>query len=644
MPENAEPGTHPRRVWGWSAVFLAAFLLWVFNHPMLSIDNHDARIYSILALHWLTPDAYARDPFFLFGSQDSYSLFSPLYGLLIRDLGLTVAASTVLLAGGVLWCVAAMAVASGLGLSRWIAAMAVLAAAVLSINYSPNGQTFLLNEGFATARSIAFPLGALALAACLHERVWLSALLAIAASLIHPLIGIWALAVVLIWRLSARQIGVLLGIAILLLLGLMLSEVGPFARFDAEWEQVLRTHTWDVFVAEPSTMRWRAYMLLLLALFAASLHAGAGAAGRLYRRALLVAAVALLTAVFASLAWPSKIVIQAQVWRGMWLAAYLLPFALCHLLMRSLTALKPTNGGWPWGWVALLAVLFMLRDAFVHVLLAWCLMTLFRRSPCGNRLHGLEARLQRLVAARWMPLLAIGLCVVALPNLWAELSLLGGAVSLAFPLPPQLIGLVFYGGAGFGFALLGWALVRYGQRPIAVCGLLFALGLAFSHWDMRNERDRQWEADAAFGRNDRVSELVKPGEVVLWDERLPLNAWYELRTAHYASPAQAIGIVFSREKTFELLARVGRIRAAYAHERGLRAAAQGELHAFAFNAPNGSGIPVLCQDPELDWIIVASSGAAVLPGGVAIPYPSRGPDGSLHLFRCEGFRGQASLS
>lgn len=640
MPEHAEfRGPARPRVKFWLAVFLAAFLLWVLNHPMLSIDNHDARIYSILALHWLTPDAYARDPFFLFGSQDSYSLFSPIYGLLIREFGLTIAAGLILLTGGLLWCLAALFMAKGLALSRWTAAIAVLASAVLSINYSPNGQTFVLNEGFATARSIAFPLGALALAACLRGRLLPAGLFAASASLIHPLIGIWALGGVLVWHLSARQITALLGAAILLLLALMLAEVGPFARFDTEWEHLLRTHTWDVFVAEPSQMRWHDYLLMVLALYAASLHAGAAMAGRLYRRALLIAVMALLAAMFASLAWPSRIVIQAQLWRGMWLAAYLMPFALCHLLMLSMAFLRPVDGKWPWASIAFLTVLFMLRDAFLYVLLFWCLSLLFlRHSSGGNYLYRFFQRVQAFTAMPWMPFLATGLLVVALPNFWAELGLLGGVSVLELPIPLQLFGLIFYGGAGFGFALMAWLLVRYGHKSAAAMLLLFLLVFAFGHWDMRNERDRQWEAYAAFGRNDVLTEHIKPGEVVLWDERLPLNAWYELRTAHYASPAQAIGIVFSREKTFELLTRVAHIRAAYAHEHGTIAISQVEPHAFAFRAPAGSGIPLLCQDPVLDWLVVPLSGAPVFPEVAVVPNPYRGPNGALYLYRCADFR------
>lgn len=629
-----------RRWRGALAIFLAAACLWVINHPLLSIDNHDARIYSILALHWLNPEAYARDPFFLFGSQDRYSLFSPLYGVLIREFGLTVAASIVVLTGAVLWCFSAMCLALRLGMVRWAAIMSVLMAAVLSINYSPNGMTFLLNEGFATARSIAFPLGALALAACLYGRVFVASILAVAASLLHPLIGIWVVAVVLLWRLSARQIAILTCIGLVGLLILMLSEFGPFLRFDAEWEQILRTHTLDVFVAEPSTMRWRDHVLQLLVLSVAALHVGDSAAGRLYRRVLLVAVAAMLAAMFASLVWPSQIVIQAQLWRGMWLAAYLMPFALCHLLSLMHEALHPPKGHLPWALIAVLTAIFMLKDWLIYVLLLWAAITLILRLRKGGPLElpALGNRWRKLEGAFWLPVVTLGLMLVALPNFWAELGLLEGTVATAFSWPPQLAGLLLHGGVGLGFLLVALGLARYGHYLMVSVGLASVLVVAFLHWDMRSARDRTWEEYAAFGRNDVMTELVKPGDVVLWDGRLPLHAWYELRTAHYASPVQAIGMVFSREKTFELLARVTRVREAYAYEHGKAPGATGSEHAFAFQSPNGTGIPLLCKDPALDWVVSLPEGAPVIPGGVAVRNPYRGPDSFMYLFRCSDFR------
>ena len=48
------------------SLVLSAMALWLFTHPYTGFDFHDTRIYTILALHWLAPDAYARDPFFMF--------------------------------------------------------------------------------------------------------------------------------------------------------------------------------------------------------------------------------------------------------------------------------------------------------------------------------------------------------------------------------------------------------------------------------------------------------------------------------------------------------------------------------------------------------------------------------------------------
>lgn len=621
------------------AVFLGAACLWVLNHPLLSIDNHDARIYSILALHWLTPEAYARDPFFMFGSQDSYSLFSPLYGYLIQRLGMTVAAAVVFLVGGLIWCCAAMALAWGLGLSRWVAAMSIFATVTLCLNYSPNGATFLLNEGFATARSIALPLSGLALAICLHRRTWVASLLAFAATLLHPLIGIWALAVTLLWPLSWRRRWLLCMLACTFLMGLMLAEIGPFARFDAEWGHLLRTHTWDVFVAEH--FRWREYGLQLLLLLVVGFHTRQTQAGHLYWLVALVGLTSLSFSIFASWLWPSMLVIQAQLWRGMWLAVYLMPFALCHLLMLLVPILRPVKGNTPWALMAVLAVVFMFKDQLLYMLLLWCAgILLVHWGVCTTCLLDARARIKALIASRWLPLLTMGLLFLAIPSVLVELDLLDGTVPVALSMPPQLAGLLLHGGAGLGFALLAWGIVRYGSRWGVSAGLALLLIMLFMHWDMRNARDRAWEQHAAFGRNDRMSALIKPGDVVLWDGRMPLQAWYELRTAHYASPIQAIGIVFSREKTYELLARVARVRAAYIHEQGEAVVSYDGLHAFAFWSPTGVGIPMLCQDSALDWVVTQPVGPPAISGAIAIPDDTGEAGAFFYLFRCSDYRAE----
>ena len=592
-----------------AAVFTTALVLWLFTHPLLSIDNHDARVYAILGLHHLNPDAYARDPFFLFGSQDSYSLFSYLYAPLIDKCGLTVAGALLQLVGGGLWCTASLLFAHVLlrrdGFPGWLWIMAGLAGAVMSANYSPNGHTFVVNESFATARSLAFPLGLMSIAYVLENRIFVAAVFALAATLVHPLLGIWPLVIILLAPLAWRWQLMALAAGSLLLSGLMLSELGSFVRFDPEWEAILRTYTHDVFVETLDQMRWREHLLQLGWLLSGAVIAGTHTAvGRWYRLVALVAMIGLLFAMLASYFWPSSIVVQAQLWRSMWLPAALMPFALCHLLGMLILRCNPPTDQLPWLVLLVICGVFMLyeHDGLLYLVLIFGIVAVLSKQHAMAavvnrwRAHGQHTKI-------WLPLLAGGLLFLLLPLYWGELTLLAGAINRDFPpYLAELIGFLVAGGLGAGFALLAWILSRYGRSRWCAGVLSLILVWSLLAWDQRSERDRTWESIAAFGRQDQLRELIRPGEVVLWDGRLPLNAWYELRTAHYASPAQAIGMVFSREKTFELLRRVAHIRAADEYEHGEKYAGDG--HPFRFRVPTGSGIVPLCGDEALDWVIV----------------------------------------
>ena len=78
------PPTDPAlRTFTWFAVFVAGFIL---IHPYAGIV-HDNVLYLAQALLRLNPDIYGDDAFFKWGSQDSYTLFSPMYAWLVVHLG-----------------------------------------------------------------------------------------------------------------------------------------------------------------------------------------------------------------------------------------------------------------------------------------------------------------------------------------------------------------------------------------------------------------------------------------------------------------------------------------------------------------------------------------------------------------------------
>jgi hypothetical protein len=113
-----------------------------------------------------------------------------------------------------------------------------------------------------------------------------------------------------------------------------------------------------------------------------------------------------------------------------------------------------------------------------------------------------------------------------------------------------------------------------------------------------------------------------------------------LRTAHYASPAQAIGMVFSREKALLLFERVARIRAAYAYEQGQQANAA-SYRAFDFAMPQGKGIFKLCEDPDLDWVIAQPGDTSIQKAGKAFQVKDgAGVERWMYLYRCSDFRPQ----
>lgn len=591
------------------SVFVTACLLWSFTHPLLSIDNHDARIYAALALQHLNPDAFTRDPFFMFGSQDSYSLFSYLYAPLIEAFGLTAAGAIILLVGGGLWCAAAILLSykllRAMPEGEWIWVMAALAVAALSPNYSPSGPTFYVNEGFATARSLAFPLGLIALAYSLSCRTVIAVCFALAAFLIHPLLGMWPLAVAFLARFQSRIQVTWIVVGVLVLGALMISGVSSFARFDSDWERILRSYTHDVFVAQPAQLRWPDHLFQVGLLFSVAFAVGRQTAtGRWYLLIGLVASSGFLVAMWASYFWPSRIVIQAQLWRSMWLAAALVPFALCHILALLIRMLQPPSGTLPWLLLAVLAGVFLLYENVGVLPLAIVLgVTCYVYAHQGVVGHKqASAWLNAIHTSHLLPWFSMGVMLAALPIYWPELALLGGESSR--PLPSQtaeLTGFFFMGGLGLGFASIAYLLTRYGTHWFYASILVAATTWSAFNWDQRSMRDREWESIAAWGRHDALSERIHPGDIVLWDGRFPLNAWYELRTGHYASTIQAIGMVFSREKTFELLRRAAHIRAAARQEGGKEAG----LSPFTFHVPTGKGIALLCSDPMLDWVIVS---------------------------------------
>lgn len=626
------------------ALLLLAAALWCLTHPYAGMFEHDGRVYTLLVWHWLSPEAYARDPFFLFGSQDRYSAFTPIYATLARSVGLSNAAWMVTALGGALWLSASALVARGLLEDRRLQAFAVLCCVMWSLNYSPNAGTFRLNEAFPTARIIAFPLGALALALAIGHRFRAAVAVAAAASALHPLVGIWPLAMIVAQRMPNRLV---ISAALLVagvLVAMNLTGVGALQRMDSAWESIIRSSSLDVFVGPPGIARLNETLAWLsLLLWAGRL--AAGPVRRWYQLGAVIGASGFLLAQFAAYFYPAVLLVQAQSWRAMWIVVFLGVFALAQVLGTA--------------WRGPYRIWWAIGGLLLAIASDWCGFMLFASCALFHpvlRAHAVAiGRQAHSQAGRFAPFLLAGLLLAVLPGYVVDLAILGGGLAQDVQTPvPVLDGLLLAG--GFGLGALLWAGLLTSGLPVRILLAGSALLMVFAalNWDQRLDKYRNWENLPLSSIEPPFGGAIRRGEVVLWPGSMPQRVWHELGTANYGSSDQVIGGVFSREKTFDMLRRRQRLAIAslaeswplsakdesillnrYRQRTGERLDEKGNLHE-SYKTPitlTGPGMLYMCQDPMLDRVVSEKP----LVQEVLVPILVQAPQ-RLWIYSCAALR------
>lgn len=629
----------------WPLIATMGLIVWLFSHPYVGIDIHDAKLYALLAARWLEPAAYALDPFFIFGSQDDFTLFSPVYGALIRWLGLDVAAQLIVIIGAILLSVAITLISGRLFRSYWSRILAVMLCAAASYAYSPTNFSFRVNEEFATARSIAVSLALLAIAFGIHGRRYASIGLGILATLTHPLMGIWALVVLFSGKLSDRALlvgfaGGVIGVAGLALLGASMLQ-----PLDAPWDSLMRPLS-VVYVGMPPQLRLGSILMLLSLLLLAARY-GNPEHRRLYQLLALIGASGLLTAQIVSYFWPLKLVLQLQFWRALWLVTYFSLFAAVELVVAA-----AGSGKRALIWLALAATTtFLLHELAGYALfIGWIASLNTRLCGLANAVKG-----HRLASDRLLLLLLAGLVGLALPTYFLDLEEMGFALPMSLDMfPMSLRGFVFSGGHALGFVLPALALGRLMRWKWLPLALLFPLIAGALVWDQRGTNARKWESTLLRPESaGNLGTVIQKGSVVYWHDNSPMRTWLELGTASYASGIQPAGSIFSRKKTFEMKRRLERVAISsilttvpkdrseekamlarvFKGDPGSTKAVRNIFTAQAGSIPTGPGIAYLCGDPALDWVVSAirHTGNGLDPVEATDPQSGK----RLYLYRCK---------
>lgn len=623
---------------------LTLVALWLLARPSTGI-RHDGLLYLGQALLNANAPGLKHDLFFAFGSQDSYSLFSPLVLMVYRHLGLGLGQLVLLIL-----CQAALLSALwrlteqfGSPRDRWLG---LLCFAGMS-HFFGGLRIFSVAEPFITARTLAEPVICWGFAVILRAqpsdstRLQLNAaampgiLLVCASFLIHPLLAVPAAIVLLAWwadeRLSWYAVGLgMVALALVLSLLGLLPSTRLTDQFDSEWLGPVSRSNQHVFLAN-----WRLGDFMQLGMDVAVLYVVQSKASGKFK-GFLRAAIAMMAAVMCASAIGADLlhavlITQLQLWRGHWwvhtLALMLLPWVLLPLWRRG------SDG----------KVL-----AFAVVLLVLAIDVEWVASPAFAVWVALLHEVQRrdpTLATRWRLAfwLATGVALAALLgatvlSIEAELSRGGQAVGWDAWL---------WAGARlpfFGALILvvgAWAFRAPNPsrlRAWITCGLALTLvGLGLWNWDRRTPWAQQLETltplSLPFVRQ------LPAGAQIFWLDQ-PAAVWSQLHRASYFSFLQGAGLLFNRGTAMEFKRREAIVAPLYFQRELCKVFATAQALSDAEVpdcTPDIELVQDVCRAPGgPDFIVLEATLGRSVVGEIPLKAPM---GGKAYLHRCADLAG-----
>lgn len=511
--------------------------------------NHDAVLYLGQGLLQRWPEIFGVDPFFAFGSQEKYSLFPKLLGVLF---GLADPPTVFLygtLAGLLLFAAASWYLLLAL-LPPGQRYMAWLGSIVLPSLYGGMSGMFGYSEQFLTPRLITEGLVLLSIGSLVRSH-WVSAIAALlVAALFHPLQAVAGLLVIWSWLVirDRRWLYLLLGVVPLLLAGWygMPPFRGFFTQIDQEWLSSLQEFSRQLFVSmwNPADYNLLAFDLLV-ALYAARKFPDLF--GKWMAAAIVGLAIGLASSLILVDALHLALPAALQLWRVHWLAHWFAMVALGVLFFRD-----ASSDGWPRMMLLALAVLLAWAGIFWLWIPAFIGYWIWPRLICR-------------IPRRAVFLLGIGFalgCVFFFINyLTTELlrfRLAHYRLDL-YAIDRRLLAFPIAGTALLLSAIFLWRSLQFHLRAVATLLILMpVLVIGVIRWDSRPLLNKAFE-DAVF-RSDIFGFEVPEAAQVYWNADSLTGPWLVLRRASYFSPGQLAGGVFNRATLVESGERINRLR------------------------------------------------------------------------------------
>lgn len=632
--QNEDPTGSPPKL----LLFLLLLAIWLLGHPYQGM-LHDATLYAVQALFHLHPERYGHDLFFLYGSQDEFTLFTPLYATLIDLLGLPAAMLLLLVVGYALWAGGAAFLVGRLvqGFPFWLGLVLIFAVP----GFYATDTLLRYAEPFLTPRILAEGLTLLSLALLMTGRRLAPFALLLAAFAMHPLMALAGAGFAGFYLLKDNPRTVLaiaaLGAAMTVLLAFF--HLAPFDRLlatmDGPWFEVAFLRSPFIFWDGWKLADWNRVLFS----FSLLVTAGFAAKGRV-RRAFLsalavgVAGVALFwvgTSLFHNV-----LLIQLQPYRWLWLTQFFASLAAAWLIERFRSADRS-------GRLLLFGFLtaWLLLD-YAGGMLAALICALFVWHTRNERKITLSETATRLlfllplVAAPWWLLASWREAAVVFPETTGAIT-----ISIDFALTWGIM--FFTAGGGLVAVLCFPGIWRYGsdQRKFAhlsvTGGILLLLGLSLVLWDRPKQWNRFYMPRILQDSIPAFSRLIPEKATVYWEEDLKMT-WFVLGRASYASYQQLAGLALNRRTAMEGKRRMDRLAALGAKDSIFKGHPSGDDRAGDRNdartPANFEALVHVCHDPALDFVVLSDN----LERGMIAHHFEKVTGKYFYLYDCTGLR------
>jgi len=613
-----------RRV-SWLCALVSLWLAtWAVSHPYKGVF-HDARLYTLQALAHLQPKSLSHDVFLRSGSQDHFTVFSPVYAAVIRLVGVDHAAALLTFFLQIAFFCAAATLARQVSCFR----MAALGLSLLIAipGYYGADAIFACVEPFVTPRMAAEALVLCGLAAALDGRSKLSVVLVSAASALHPVMAAAGIAALLCLHLAIprpRLAALLCGTAVILLVALAMAGMrGSLGSFDPVWLGLVEARSPYLFLRNWSLEDWGRLTVPVATLLVGTMalqsprdHApGKGRARTLALMSLLTVTGGLLLTLVACDWLQLVLFTQLQPWRWQWLAT-----AVSALLLPLIGSTCWKQGVAGKTTAALLGAAWIFASG-----------TLALATAAGAVLATLVVRRLRPTEARWVLRGACGALLIALVMRIASNLLFTDTYSADPRIPlwiRQVSSVVHDGTVPFAIAIAILALASQprGVRGVALLALLTTtacVALTPDTWALWSQQQFSPALQARFAP---WRALIPPGKDVFWSE-LALQTWVLLDRPSYLSVIQTSGVLFSRDAALEMQRRAIALGSVVPARQFLDLSGGG-----AGFGPPREQLERACATGEFDFLI---SGTRLSWNPMAtLPKQVWRSSGGLALYRC----------